>query len=143
MGQKELKIIDDVLIEGSENGRLFRVNCGMGWAGEISCHVIMGRTKKMIIDPRPFHGMPEGTADVIGWESKTLCNIVDISDFDIYDKNGNELCDRICPECPLSKKIAIFKAVEVKTGGKKLTTAQKRWRNKLIEHGGIYEERRE
>lgn len=135
MGAKERKIINKVLIDGSKKCRLFRANSGMGWAGKV-----IEKLKDIIIllHPRPFHGMPEGTADVIGWESKTLCEI-------ICENSPSGCCSKLtCDECEYKKyKIAIFKAVEIKTGKQQLSKQQKRWRDKLIEDGGIYEERKD
>ena len=136
MGYKEREIINNVLLEGTKKGRLFRVNCGMGWIGKI-----IKKAKNMITlkNPRPFHGMPKGTADVIGWESKTLCEII------VNESGEKELClnKKECGNCLYNKKIAIFKAIEIKTGKQKLTTEQENWRNQLIKDGGIYEERRD
>lgn len=44
--------------------RLFRANVGMGWTGKI-----MRRTTDLLVlsHYRPFHGMPEGVLDLMGW----------------------------------------------------------------------------
>ena len=44
--------------------RLLRANCGRGWTGKV-----VHQTPTLItLSPyRPFHGMPEGTLDLIGW----------------------------------------------------------------------------
>jgi hypothetical protein len=135
MGYKEKEIINKVLMEGSKKGRLFRINSGQAWVGRIEYHNNNGIKLKY---PRVFHGAPAGTPDCIGWESKTLCEI-------ICNKSPTGCCSNLtCDECNYKNyKIAIFKAVEVKTGKQKLTNKQENWKRILIEHGGIYEERRE
>lgn len=49
--------------------RLFRCNSGVAWQGaEIQ------RTAKTLTlaNPRPVHGWPAGTADLVGWQSITV-----------------------------------------------------------------------
>ena len=142
MGRKEKKIINEVLIEGSKKGRLFRVNCGKAWIGETG---FQGPGKIMLVNPRRFHGLPAGVPDVIGWESVEICEIIaenmNKHSCSYYENKKNDM--NTCVLCPLHKKIAIFKAVEVKTGKGKLTKEQKNFKKILIEHGGIYEEKRD
>jgi len=180
MGYKERLIINDVLLKGTKKGRLFRANSGMAWAGmdikklknnsEIRyfINILISAIKKIfkklkglkiLLNPRPFHGMPEGTADVIGWESVNIaspcCGSCKWCEYGLdyldckNEKNDlkNILIDIDTLACvnyePRQiKKIAIFKGVEIKTGNQKLTPEQENWRNQLIKDGGIYEERR-
>ncbi len=67
----------------------------------------------VISQARPFHGMPEGTADLIGFEVK-----------------------KVTPEM-LGKDIAIFKAVEVKTKNIPITKKQQLYINMVNKAGGI------
>lgn len=135
MGYKEKQIINNVLVEGSKNGRMFRINCGIAWAGKI---VKRMRNVITLFNPRRFHGAPAGTPDCIGWESKTLCEI-------IKERDSGFPCqkDDMCHDCKMNTKIAIFKAVEVKTGKQTLSEEQKRFKKILEEHGGIYETRKD
>lgn len=142
MGKKERKIIDNVLLEGSKHGRMFRVNCGMGWVGKLEKK---NKGKVLLSNAYPFHGMPEGTPDVIGWESIEICEYLAANMQKHpclnYELKKNDKTP--CVTCPFHKKLAIFKAVEIKTGKLKLSPGQKNWKNILLEHGGIYEEKRE
>ena len=139
MGHKEREIINEVLKEGTKKGRMFRVNCGMAWAGRLRSK---GNDFITLSNPRPFHGMPAGTPDCIGWECKTLCEL-------IKQRNDNFPCmqeglnnNEDCKFCDLNKKIAVFKAVEIKTGNQKLSELQENWKQQVLKDGGIYEERR-
>lgn len=135
MGHEERKIIDKVLIKGTKKGRLFRVNAGSGWVGEI-----IKKVKNFITlqNPRPFHGMPAGTPDIIGWESTTLCKLMENVGVHYPCQHDDD-----CKKCGLNRKIAIFKAVEVKTGNLKLSEKQENWKRQLLNDGGIYEQVRE
>jgi hypothetical protein len=170
MGEKEREIIDEVLLEGSYDGRLFRANSGMGYQGKNIQHLRIGKNEKgivkkiinslisflkkinirfknliILINIRVFHGMPEGTPDIIGWKSIEICEWLNENmqkhPCRIYKNKKNE--KKSCELCPFHKKIAIFRAVEIKTGKLKLTPEQKRYKKILLEHGGIYEEKRE
>jgi hypothetical protein len=93
-----------------QNARLFRINAGSAWAGEI-----IKRTADMIIlkNPRPFHGAPKGWPDLAGWETVT-----------------------VTPEM-VGKKVAIFLGEEVKlTGG--LNKYQKFFKEIIENMGGIF-----
>lgn len=145
MAYKEKQIINDVLLKGSKHGRLFRANSGMAWIGKI-----LKKAKDFIIikNPRPFHGMPEGTPDCIGWESKEIaisccgsCKMYTKESCPEYSTDHQKCC--ICYIPFNAQKIAIFKGVEIKTGNLQLTPEQKRFKKILLEHGGIYEEQRE
>jgi hypothetical protein len=109
MGQKERDLIDKRLINLKPNERLFRANSGMGWAGKA--------TKKgkftVIENARPFHGMPEGFPDLVGFTEITVT----------ADMVG--------------QKIAVFTGEEYKATGR-LSVDQKRWRDLILSHGGIW-----
>ena len=52
------------LAYSSGDTRLLRANAGRGWTGDI---VAMTPTILTLRHYRPFHGMPEGTPDLIGF----------------------------------------------------------------------------
>jgi len=129
MGYKEKEKINEVLIEGSKKGRLYRVNAGMAWIGKI-----IKKVKGLITlkNPRPFHGVPAGVHDIIGYERMTLCVYV-------KDYIPSRYCDEGCENCPFNKTIAIFKSVEVKPEGEDLTDKQEKFRRQVLKDGGISE----
>jgi len=90
--------------------RLFRANAGMAWAGRV---VTRNARTITLADPRPFHGMPEGFADLVGWRS------VDID------------------ASMVGQRVALFVAVEVKHGSGRASAAQKRFRDAVLAAGGI------
>lgn len=116
MAAPERKVINEILTSiDPKTERLFRINAGMAWAGEIVKH-----TGGLLVlrNPRPFHGAPPGTPDVCGFKS-----IV------------------ITPEM-IGKRIAVFVGVEVKANEKnpdaKLRRAQKMAAKLLTRLGAIY-----
>ena len=82
------------------DGRLFRANSGTAWAGKVLKHAGDLITLK---NPRPFHGMPTGTPDLIGWTTR-----------------------EITPDM-VGMRIAIFTGIEMKTGTVPVTPEQKRF----------------
>jgi hypothetical protein len=156
MGYKEREVINKTLLEGTEKGRMFRVNCGMAWTGKM---IYKTKNRITLENSRPFHGLPAGTPDLIGWECKEIarkscascakvkeCKTIDklIKEKEcifIIDVLQNNICIFYKPANP--EKIAIFKAIEIKTGNLKLTEKQNFFKEILLEHGGIYEERRD
>lgn len=117
MGAPERAIIDRILGElDPETDRLFRINAGMGWAGEI-----VNRTDEFLVlkNPRPLYAAPEGWPDLCGW--KTV---------------------EITPEM-VGKKLAVFRGVEVKTGRQTLRQKQKNFRDVMRMMGAIWDEVRE
>ena len=152
MGQKERTLINNTLLAGSETGRMFRANSGKAWQGKnvslprhilkmisswLTSQGIKHREIKVLIDPRIFHGMVAGTPDTIGWESKTICEFIKEKNIQIPCQGNSN-----CVGCPLTCKIAIFKAVECKTGKQQLTEEQKHFKDVLEKQGGIYEIKR-
>jgi hypothetical protein len=52
--------------------RLLRANVGQGWTGKI----ISQTHGRIVLSPyRPFHGMPEGVLDLIGFQGSTFVAI--------------------------------------------------------------------
>lgn len=110
MGAPERKLINKTLASLPENKRLFRINAGSGWQGEI-----VKKDKNFITlkNPRIFRGAPDGWPDLAGWETI-----------------------EITPEM-VGQKIAVFVAEEVKaTGG--LSKIQKMFRDVLVSMGGVF-----
>lgn len=93
------------------NKRLFPINAGMGWVGNIA-----RKTEREIIimNPRPLHAAPVGWPDLCGWETVEITQEM------------------------VGRKIAIFCAEEIKAGGDRLTEPQKKFRHTLESMGGIY-----
>ena len=110
MGKAERSLIDSRLLGCGEHKRLIRINAGFAWTGDI-----ISKTNGKIIlgNPRPFHGVPAGWPDLIGWE------VVEIT----KDMVG--------------KKIAVFCAEEIKATGS-LSPEQKKFKKLLSKMGGIY-----
>jgi hypothetical protein len=110
MGAPERKLINEILKNLPKNKRLFRINAGTGWTGEVVRKTENSITLK---NPRIFHGAPTGWPDLAGWETV-----------------------EITPEM-VGQKIAVFVAEEVKaTGG--LSKIQKLFRDTLENMGGIF-----
>ncbi len=102
----EKKLLNDIMIAHSKRGgRLFRNNVGKGWAGkskmiERDGHVYVNRGDVVIKSARRLHyGLCVGSSDLIGWTPI------------------------IITEQMIGKILAVFTAVEGKTG--KLTATQK------------------
>jgi len=90
--------------------RLFRANAGMAWTGRV---VARNARTITIENPRPFHGMPDGFADLIGWRSI----VVD--------------------ESMVGQRVALFVALEVKHGKGRTSAAQRRFHDAVHAAGGI------
>jgi hypothetical protein len=110
MGEKERKVINNRLLNLQDNERLFRINAGFGWTGNV-----IRKTENivMIKNPRPLHAAPKGWPDLAGFTSI-----------------------EITPEM-VGKKIAVFTAEEIKTTGK-LSKQQKLFKNIIQKMGGIF-----
>lgn len=110
MGARERNLINARLSTLSGNERLFRANAGMAWAGV----AVKKGAITVIKNARPFHGMPDGFPDLVGWTEV-----------------------EITPDM-VGKTIAIFTAEEVKSDGSKLNTDQERFRDIILRMGGIH-----
>jgi len=92
------------------NIRLFRNNTGQGWQGQTQ----RDGAKLIITNPRPLMaGLHKGSSDLIGW--KTV---------------------EITPEM-IGQKLAVFCAVEVKTGSGRTTVEQENFLQIVRAAGGI------
>ena len=111
MGYQEKVKISLRLKNLKKNERLFRANAGMAWTGKVINKV---GNKIVLENPRPFHGMPKGTPDLIG-----LTSI------------------EITPDM-IGKKIAVFTVEEYKTEAYKRVTKEQAAFIKMVESlGGI------
>jgi hypothetical protein len=91
--------------------RLFRNNVGVGWVGHVR-----GRGNGVVIlhDARPLHaGLCEGSSDLIGWTP------------------------RVITQDMVGQTVAVFTAVEVKTGRVPVTGPQQRFLDAVTAAGGI------
>jgi hypothetical protein len=100
-----------LLATGSHpNIRLFRNNTGQGWQGQTS----RDGAKLIITNPRPLMaGLHKGSSDLIGW--KTV---------------------EVTPDL-VGQHVAIFTAVEVKTGSGRTTVEQEQFLQAVRAAGGI------
>lgn len=117
MGQPETNLKNKYERTLKPNQRTFRVNAGFAWAGEV-----VKRTKKFIMleNPRPFHGAESGVSDLVGFDSI-----------------------EITPEM-VGRKVAVFVATELKaTQSDHLNEQQRRFRDMVVNMGGIHREVRE
>ncbi len=110
MGTQERRLINQVLLSLPENKRLIRINAGTGWSGKIVKH---DQEILILKNPRPFHGVPAGWPDLIGWETVEITSDM------------------------VGKKVAVFCAEEIKATGD-LTDQQKKVKKLILEMGGIY-----
>lgn len=109
MGRKERDRINERLMSLAENERMFRINAGMGWAGQVT-----RRGRFVVIDnPRPFHGAPDGFPDLAGWTTIT-----------------------VTPDM-VGQRVAVFTGEEVKATGR-LSHAQERFKSIIEKMGGIH-----
>ena len=111
MGAPERSVINDHLANLPADTRMFRINSGMAWQGS--------ETRRpdgslLLQNPRPFHGAPAGFPDMIGWQT------IEIT----ADMVG--------------QKVAVFTAVEAKTGRLQLSKFQRLFRDALVRMGGQF-----
>lgn len=116
MGAKEKKIIDNLILSCGQWSRLFRGNAGKAWTGKV---IEKGDGWIKLKSPRVFHGLPKGFSDLFGIESK------------------------IITEDMVGQRVAVFKAIEIKTGRIPLTDLQERFGLMVRKLGGIFEVVRE
>jgi hypothetical protein len=90
--------------------RLFRCNAGVSWQG-----LELEHTREIIVlkNPRAIHGWPEGTADLVGWQSV-----------------------EVTPEM-VGQRVAVFVAVETKSPAGRLTQGQRRFLTAVKSAGGL------
>lgn len=107
----EPELIRRILLAGTAEGaRLFRQNVGQGWAGKA---VHRGSTV-VIENARPLHaGLCKGSSDIIGWRPVV-----------------------ITPDM-VGQTVAIFVAIEAKTGRLRTTADQQRFLDAVEKAGGI------
>lgn len=117
MGNNQSERLNRIRIHAQENnGRLFRNNVGEAWAGkEKWIDSLKGKILQIFNPSRIKFGLTEGSSDLIGW--KTII---------------------VTPEL-VGRKIAIFWAVEEKTGKDKLSEKQANFLNQVSSSGGIAE----
>lgn len=90
---------------------VFRNNTGMGWTGE---SFVNRQGDRVIKNARPLHaGLTKGSSDLIGWKSVL-----------------------VTPDM-VGKTIAVFLAVEVKTGSGRATKEQLNFIDQVRKAGGI------
>jgi len=107
----EGELIRRILLAGTAEGaRLFRQNVGQGWTGKAT-----HRGSAVVIkNARPLHaGLCKGSSDIIGWRPVT-----------------------ITPDM-VGQTVAIFTAIEVKTGRLRTTADQQRFLDAVEKAGGI------
>jgi hypothetical protein len=112
MGAPENKIKAAILGALKPTERLFRINAGEAWAGEVVRKTDNTITLK---NPRRFHGAPIGWPDLAGWRSV-----------------------EITPDM-VGQTVAVFWAVEIKAGRDQLRKHQRLFRGVLTAMGGIFD----
>jgi len=110
MAAEHQDIINKILKDQPENVRLFQSRAGFAWQGK---SVVKGNIR-IIKNAVPFHGMPDGFPDLCGWTSV-----------------------EITPDM-IGKTVAVFTAIEVKTGKQVLKKDQRGFRNIIERMGGLY-----
>lgn len=109
----EKNLLNKLMLTAPDNEILFRNNVGTGWVGEV---VKKGQDFIVLRDPRVLHaGLCVGSSDLIGWRSV-----------------------EITPEM-VGKKVAVFVAIEAKTGKVRVTPDQENFIARVKDAGGIGE----
>ena len=116
MGKQARKIENKILANLPPNKRLFKINAGRGWQGQVVKH-----TGNLLIlkNPQPVFMAPEGWPDLCGWETVT-----------------------ITPDM-VGQKIPVFCMEEVKAGKDRLRPAQKKMKALFERMGGVFKIRTE
>ena len=111
----ETEVMRKYQIEASKNnGRLFRNNIGIGWAGKFLKRYENGSV--LIGNARPLHaGLCVGSGDLIGWRS------IEITADMVGQRMGQ------------------FWSAEIKVGNNTPTTEQNTWRDAVNKAGGYAE----
>lgn len=144
------------------DGRLWRINSGMGWAGKVlkSINGILS-----LIDYRPFHGAPKGSPDLWGYTVKEVsapcCGSCRHYETSIKGFEIKQNCEYVLPDSfddvdetempcdgeqywPINKqKIAIFTVKELKTKKDKVSKKQQDFIDRVKAAGGIADIERE
>jgi hypothetical protein len=112
MGVKEKNIINEIQLYFTTIGsRIFRNNTGQGWQGTIASK---SKNSITLLNPRPIHsGLATGSSDLIGWTTKIITAEM------------------------VGQKVAVFTAIEVKTGSLKATSEQAAFIKAVLDGGGI------
>lgn len=110
MAKLHQDLINEALLNQPENVRLFQSRAGFAWQGK---SVVKGRYR-IIENASPFWGMPDGFPDICGW---------------------TEI--EITPDM-MGKRVAVFTAIEVKTGKQTLKKEQRAFRELIERMGGIF-----
>jgi len=127
------------------NARVMRNNTGMAWQGNLFTTLINGIANKILKNLRPIFfgvGTPvkdkktgqiiqKGGGDRIGWETFRICDLISKNKLTIPE------CMNVCEGCKLSKKIAVFLNLEIKSKNGKESPDQIKFRKKVIAAGGI------
>lgn len=108
----ERDLLNDCMIAASQaGGRLFRNNVGTGWAGRL----VSSRSGTVVLErARPLHaGLCTGSSDLIGWFPVVV---------------SDEM---------VGMRVAVFAAVEAKTGRVRVTPEQETFLANVTNAGGI------
>ena len=163
MGNKERKIINDELLEGSKTGYRWRANAGKFLQGKqinppphimkmlstwMEQNGIKHKRLMILADYRYIQGLPEGFFDVFGWDDFAVCEYLKMRNDHFPCMKADDMEEGVldqvdCDSCGLNIPVAVFVGVECKTPEDKLRPGQKKYRNILKKSGGIYRERRE
>ena len=111
MGTAARKIENKRLSSLSENERLFKINAGRGYVGQVVKH-----TGGILIlkNPAVLHAAPTSWPDLCGWTSVV-----------------------VTPDM-VGQTVAIFTGEEVKAGKDRLTKGQKKFGDLIERMGGIF-----
>lgn len=121
MPQNPNDLVQENLVDASKLGaRLWRNNCGLGWAGKPVIHIT--KPIKMNLNPgdvvvrhaRALHaGLAVGSSDEIGFVPTLITQEM------------------------VGKTLPIFASIEAKTGKGQLSEAQTNWINMVLSFNGI------
>ncbi len=120
--------------------KLFRNNTGMAFTGEqdyFKGQKILTKLKPiffgigLLIKKGKARQRPRGGGDYVGWTSKTVCEVIP----PVLVSSVKNCCDKNCDTC----RIAIFTNIEFKTKNVNETEEQIKFREMVLEAGGISE----
>ena len=111
MGKAARKIENNRLSNLSADERLFKINAGMGYQGQIVKH----ESGLLILkNPRVLHAAPAHWPDLAGWETV------------------------IVTEEMIGHPVAVFVGEEIKAGKDRLTAGQKKFGELIPRMGGVF-----